>query len=171
MQEASLSTLRRLGVSETRMLATQANLACTYHELGNMEKTLSMERDVYSARVKLDGEEHERTLRAANNYASTLISLKRFEEAKSLLRNSVPVARRVLGEGDRLTLKMRSIYATVLCEDPAATLADFREAVETFEEIESIARRVLGGAHPLLAQIENNLLAARAARDSQPLGA
>ena len=28
-----------------------------------------MQRDVYSGRLKLNGEEHEETLRAANNYA------------------------------------------------------------------------------------------------------
>ena len=36
----------------------------------------------------------EETLRAANNYASTLNVLKRFEEAKALLRKTMPVARR-----------------------------------------------------------------------------
>ena len=35
---------------------------------------------------------------AANNYAHVSASLERDEEAKSLLRKMVPVARRVLGE-------------------------------------------------------------------------
>ena len=34
-------------------------------------------------------------------------------------------------------------------KDPGATLDDLREAVTTLEESERIARRVLGGAHPL----------------------
>ena len=33
----------------------------------------------------------------------------------------------------------------MLYQDPAATLGDLREAVTTLEEIERIARRVLGG--------------------------
>ena len=33
--------------------------------------------------------------------------------------------------------------------DDAATLDDLREALTIFEEIERIARRVLGGAHPV----------------------
>ena len=41
-----------------------------------------MRRDVYSGRLKLDGEEHKYTLIAANNYSSSLNSLERFEEAK-----------------------------------------------------------------------------------------
>ena len=51
-----------------------------------------------------------------------------------------------------------------LYKDEGATLDDLREAVTTLEDVERIARRVLGGAHPLTALIERNLRAARAAR-------
>ena len=54
--------------------------------------------------MKLDGEEHKGTLTAASNYATSLIFVKRFEEAKSLLRKTMPVARRVLGESHNLIL-------------------------------------------------------------------
>ena len=87
--------------------------------------------------------------------------LERFEEAKSLLRKKMPVARRVLGDCDRLTLKMRKIYARALYGAPGATLNDLREAVTTLEDVERIARRVLGGAHPDTAAIEGNLRNAR----------
>ena len=76
------------------------------------------------------------------------MTLKRFEEAKSLLRKTMPVARRVLGESHDLTLRMRWSYAAALYEDNGATLDDLREAVTTLEETTRIARRVLGGAHP-----------------------
>ena len=107
--------------------------------------------------------EHESTLRVANNYAATLKNLERFKEAKSLLRRQIPVARRVLGEGGRLTLKMRWTYAQTIYKDDGATLDDLREAVTTLEDAERIARRVLGGAHPLTAGLESELRAARAA--------
>ena len=58
---------------------------------------------------------------------------------------------------------MRSIYARALCEDPAATLDDLREAVTTLEDAGRIARRVFGGAHPMTKDIEAILLNARAA--------
>ncbi len=48
-------------------------------------------------------------------------------------------------------------------DDNGATLDDLREAVATFEEIERIARRVYGGAHPLAVGVEYNLREARAA--------
>ena len=95
--------------------------------------------------------------RAAYNYANTLVKLERFEEAKSLTRKTIPVVRRVLGEGNEHTLKMRSLYAYSLYSNPGATLEDLREAVTTLEETEMIARRVFGGAHPTTAGIEDQL--------------
>ena len=79
---------------------------------------------------------------------------KRFEEAKSLLCKTIPVARRVLGESHEVTLKLRLIYAVALYKDDGATLDDLREAVTTLVEIGRIARRVLGGAHPITTGIE-----------------
>ena len=90
-------------------------------------------------------------------------NLKRFEEAKALLRKSMPVARRVLGKGHRLTLKMRANYALALYKDDGATLDDLREAVTTLQGTDQIARRVFGGAHPTTAGIEKALRGARAA--------
>ena len=52
----------------------------------------------------------------------SLIGLRRFEEAKSVLRKMMPVARRVLGESHELTLKMSWNYARALYKDEAATL-------------------------------------------------
>ena len=89
--------------------------------------------------------------------------MERFAEAKALIRKVIPVARRVLGEGDEITLRMRWNYATALYEDAGATLDDIREALTTFEEIEPTARRVLGGAHPMTVDIGECLQESRAA--------
>ena len=58
---------------------------------------------------------------------------------------------------------MRSIYAQALCMDTSATVDDLNEAVTTLEDVERTARRVLGGAHPLMYTIELCLRNARAA--------
>ena len=50
-------------------------------------------------------------------YADSLSSLQRFEEAKSLLRKVMPVARRVLGEGNETSIRMRLCYAKALVLD------------------------------------------------------
>ena len=98
---------------------------------------------------------------AAYNYASSLISLKRFEEAKSLLSKATPVARRAIGEDHIRTLELRWNCALALYRDPGATLDDLREAVTTLEEIEGTARRVLGSAHPTTTGIEGHVRTAR----------
>ena len=162
VQEAAFSLQRRHGASEDTLLDVQNNLAGTYYILGRLEQALSLQRDVYSGYMKLNGEEHIETLGAANNYADSLKDLERYAEAKSLLRETIPVARRVLGEEQNLALRLRWTYAMALFEDPAASLDDQREAVNTLEDTEQIARRVLGGAHPTTELIERSLQNARA---------
>ena len=101
-------------------------------------------------------------LTEANNLASSLLGLKRFEEAKSLLRKTIPVARRVLRD-DQITVGMRVNYARAIYENSATTLDDLREGLTTLEETERTVRRVFGGAHPLATTIELDLRHARAA--------
>ncbi len=170
--EADLAMLRRLGGSADSILGVQSNLANTYRALGRDEQALELKRDVYSGRLQLNGVEHENTLIAANNYAAMLKDLKHFEEAKFLLRKIIPVARRVVGDNDEATLRMKWNYAMALCNDTGATLDDLREAVTTLEDAGRIGRRVLGGAHPLAVDIVRDLQYARAAlgaRDVEPL--
>ena len=113
--------------------------------------------------MKLEGEEHEKTLQAANNYALALMTLKRFKEAKPLFRKTMPVVRRVLGDSNELTLRFRANYGEALYKDPGSTIDDLREAVPTLEDAGRIARRVLGGSHPLTSAIERDLQKSRAA--------
>ena len=174
VQEALLFMLRRLGVPEETILATQSNIATTYDNLGRFEEALRIRRDVYSECLKLYGEEHPKTLLTVSNYASSLVQLERFKEIKALLPKAMPVARRVLGDSNELTLSMKEIYAMALYRDPGATLDDLREAVTTLEEAEQTAQQVLGGSHPFTKGIENRLQNARAAlraRDTPPASA
>ena len=75
------------------------------------------------------------------------------------MRKIMPVARRVLGESNELTLKMTvSLRDAALYFDTDASLDGLREAVTTLEEtMQRNARRVLGGAHPLSQKIEEGL--------------
>ena len=145
------------------MLVAQSNLATTYRKLGRHEQALSTRRDVYSITVKVYGEDHERTLTEASNYAGVLNELNRFQEVKSWLCKRIPVARRVIGENHSVTLTLRRNYARALYEDTGATLNDVREAVMILEDIAGTSRRVIGGAHPLTEGIESHLRKSRAA--------
>ena len=163
VKEAELAMKRRIGASEESILIAQGNLANTYAKFGRLEQAMRARRGVYAGWLKLAGEEDNNTLREANNYAVDLRDLERFEEAKTLLRKTIPVARRVLGESNELTLRMRWTHAISLYMDLGATLDDLREAVTTLEETQRVARRVLGGAHPLTMSIERDLRRSRAA--------
>ena len=100
---------------------------------------------------------------ATNNYANSLGDLRRFEEARALLRKMLPVARRALGENNATTLTMRWLYANVLYKDEGATLADLREAVEILESVARLWKRVFGEAHPETQQVQTALKDARVA--------
>ena len=155
--------MRRFGAPEASKLTVQGNLAAVYELLGRTEEASRMCRDVYTGHVNLLGEDHVNSLMAASNYAMFLKRQAKYDEARSLLRRMIPVARRVFGVSNEVTLKMRWIYAEALYKDANATLDDLREAVNTLEGTERIARRVFGGAHPLTMNIEHDLQECRAA--------
>ena len=95
------------------------------------------------------------------------MTLKRFEEARKILRKIMRVARRILGESHEITLKMRQNHVMALYRDNCATLDDLREAVTTIEDTARIARRVFGGAHPTTTGIEAVLREAQEALRSR----
>jgi len=75
----------------------------------------------------------------------------------------MPVALRVLGESNDVTLRMRLVCARLLYLDDGATLDDLREAVTMIEETERTARHVLGGSHPITNFFERTLREAQGA--------
>ena len=162
VQEAELATERRLGAPEQKILVVQGNLANTYQMLGRLEEGVRLQRDVYSGWLKLAGEEYRETLREANNYGLYLLRLQRFEDARSVLRRTMPVARRVLGEGDEITLLIRWNYARASYLDDDIRMSELRESVKTLEDTERTARRVLGSAHPYVQTMGESLQEARA---------
>ena len=170
VQETELSIMRRIGAPESRLLDVQSNLALTYTALRMFDQSLHLRREVYSGNLKLNGEEHQSTLIAANNYANSLMELQRYGEAQALMRRTEPMARRVLEENNEITLQMRWSYAAALYKDPHATLGDLREAVTTLEDTERTARRVFGSAHPQVLNIGWELRDSQVALRARELG-
>ena len=162
VREAQLSMMQRLGAPGDQVLVAQGNLAQCYSRLGRKEEALPMFEAIYSGHLELFGEEEKNTITSAMNYAIALFGLRRFDEAKSVLREVLPVARHVLGENHVTTLKYRSMHASALYQ-VADTLDDIREAVDTFEETIPTTRRLLGGSHPLVQIMEEDLRKARTA--------
>ena len=157
VKEAELSMARRLGASERRLLDIQSNLSTAYGQLGRLEQSLRIQRDVYSGWLKLHGEDNYETLREANNLAATLKKLNRYDEAKSLLLKTMPVARRILGESNELTLTIRWTSAVALRDADRASRDDMVEAVAILKEVLGTSLRMLGTDHPLSVRIRSAL--------------
>ena len=145
------------------ILVAWGNLARTYRALGRSEEALRVVRDAYFEHCRLLGEDDTESLVLAENYASSIGGQGHFDEAKALLRKTMPMARRAIGESHELTLKLRRNYALALYKGDGATLDDLSKAVTTLEETARIARRVFGGSHPVTKGIERELRDARAA--------
>ena len=75
----------------------------------------------------------------------------------------IPVARRVLGQSDEITLRMRTTYARAIYEDSTTSLDDLREAVNTLKDTARIAQRVFRGTHPLTDEFEQYFTSAAVA--------
>ena len=75
--------------------------------------------------------------------------------------------RDAVGDSHDYTLTMRKVYAETLYKADGASLDDLREAVTTLEDTARIARRVLGGEHPLTTGVEKTLGKSRAAYDTR----
>ncbi len=78
-------------------------------------------------------------------------------------RDGVASGRTGVAHVSCLAEQAKILFAVVLASDGCATLDDIREAVTTLEDAGRIARRVLGGAHPITMGIEATLREARAA--------
>ena len=87
----------------------------------------------------------------AINLAESLIDAELFEEARSLLRDSILVARRTLGTDHELTIDLRSNYALAISRDTNSSRDDVHEAVAILEDVVRTARRVFGLQHPYVA--------------------
>jgi len=149
VKEAELAMKGRIGASANSILVAQSNLSNSYQMLGRLDEALRLRQDVYSERLKLSGEEHEKTLQAADNYAMLLLDLRRFKEAKALLRRILPVARRAIGSSHITTLRMRWLYASTLYKNTGvnilvtqSNLANTYEALGRNEEALQMRRDV-----------------------------
>ena len=93
-------------------------------------------------------ERHRVALVATHNLCTALEDERLDVEARPLLREAIPDARRTLGEEDDLTLKFRKRYAACLCRGDGASRDDVAEAIEILEDVQQRARRVFGSGHP-----------------------
>ena len=98
MREAELSMSGALAHSEESTCSPcRPILRVRMCNLDGLMKPCGCDKTYTLDGLKLWARSMRQTLREANNYAISLSKLQRYEEAKSLLRKTIPVARRVLG--------------------------------------------------------------------------
>ena len=93
-RQAELSLMKRVGAPGDHMLAVQTRVGYSYNALGRHEEGLPLQRDVYSGRLKLHGENHQETIWSAGYLANSLYRTRRFDEGKALLRKVIRRAAR-----------------------------------------------------------------------------
>ena len=157
--EVQLAIQKRLGLPEADQLPTLSNMALTLKLLGRSEESLAIKREVYEKRHLLRS--HHQALVATHNFCTALEDERLYAEARALLRETIPDARRTLGEEDDLTLRFRKRYATCLCRVDGASRNDIAEAMEILEDVDQRARRVFGPAYPYWADVPDWLEYAR----------
>ena len=80
-----------------------------------------------------------------------------------ILTNCAACAAPLAHDAPTRCVRCQTRYCSATClNNHGATADDLREAIQTLEDAEPIARRVLGGSHPLVAWIEQSLLDSRA---------
>ena len=159
--EVQLATQQRLGSSEEQILVTRSNLSVGLFNLGRLEESVAIQREVYAREKKLFGPTHWKTLNSGNGIVCALFKQGHYAAAKTLSRKLIPQCRRALGPEDDVTLLLRCNFAEVLYSDAGASRADILEAVTILEDVARARRRVLGAHHPDTASALTDLERAR----------
>ena len=169
VQQADLAARRRLTPNDqSGQLMVFSAMANTLSALGRSDEALKIHRFMYTKIAESPGDDED-SFGTMMNFAA---ELKRsgephlLAERRTLLRDKVPVAQRVLGPHHRLTLQLRSEYAQLKFDDDRATLDDRLAQLAVLEGVVRTARQVLGAAHPLTESFAHNAEWARTiARD------
>ena len=155
--EIQLANNVRFGRSKERFLKTKTNLADCYGGLGMKEQALAIYREIYDRSAAISPAiPVEETFQQVINLASSLAETGGYEEAKSLLREQIPRARRALGTEHENYIKLLWCYAATLSKC-GESRDDRAEAVTSFEELLKVSQRVFGPAHPFTNAIQQNL--------------
>ena len=156
--EAHLSACGRIlpNQDSTATLTTKGNMVACLMALGRLSDAVRLAGDVYGKRVATQGEAHPEAIREGMNMAAAMIGMPQgatvhervhIREAKKFLLEQLPLAQRVLGAEDRVTLGIRREYARALYVDEKASPDELRESEEILDDLCRTSRRVLGPIH------------------------
>jgi len=160
--EAYLAITQRYGLEAT---GAQTNLANCLGDLGRHDEALVLCREIYARRVASFGVSDVDTIMSSLNMTSSMLKIKRWDDATTLLRDQLlPVARRSLGSDHDLTLALRQNLADALSYNRERTRDDLLEAETILQDVVQRRRRVFGPAHPETLRCEHGLAFIAASR-------
>jgi len=118
-----------------------------------------LSREIY-ARYNSRNPDASMACQAAVSLSAALACNELMDEAISLLRHKLPVARRCLGRDDRVVLKMTECLASnilLVADEAGMTREDLDECEALYKHVLKTMRQVLGTAHPDTQRIQGKL--------------
>ena len=157
--EASWATEKRRGTASKpeELFTIQGNIANCYVALGRKSDALRVRREIMATRHQINSPKNPMFIRDVENLAISLGTSQLYAEARSLLREYLPMAVRVLGRDHELTFGMTETLANAISENGAAPREGLLESMNMLTENSQRLRRVLGASHPATKRNAHNL--------------
>jgi len=111
-------------------LIIKRSIAMCHTNLGQMDESLALLKDVVEQRLAINGPEHEYTLNAMDSYASALRTVGDYKNALVYYRKVHDYRDRHLDAGDEVVLLAKNNLASLL-----AALGDFEGAKPIYDEL------------------------------------
>ena len=164
--EAHLAVLQRHYPNEDKfMLAVKNNLASCCSNMGLHDRAVRLQREIHTRGVALYGATEENVLLRSGCLGISLHASGRFVEARTFLREQIPLIRTYFGPDHDHTLKATQTLAASLNDDPASTRESRLEAETILQDVVERRFRVYGHAHPLAQESAGALVKVRANLD------
>ena len=145
----NLETVQRLDPSDIQKHITcMITLANCYLLQGKTQESLRCQRDVYALTERNFPPENLHRISSAGNYAMTLMSTGSPSEALPILRETLPVARRVLGPDHEQVGALEVNLAQCLYVPADSSREHVDEAFAILKDLGKRHARVFGRAHP-----------------------
>jgi len=139
-----------LGPDHPRTLASRANLAYAYGQVGWLEKAIPIYERTFADWRRLLGPDHPRTLRTSNYLASAYREAGRLAEAIPLYERTLAARRRLLGPDHPSTLRSSNYLASAYRDTGRLV-----EAIPLYEGTLAGWQRLLGPDDPVSLRASN----------------
>ncbi|PVH72122.1 TPR-like protein [Cadophora sp. DSE1049] len=128
------------GSENINTMSTQSSLAFIYANLGRLQESESLLRQVFADQTRVLGAEHREAVKTQTNLAYVLNFQERYEESEQLLQSAIQKSEKTLGEKHIDTLRYRgNLVETFVAQ------RKFEKAVANAKEVLAIATEAIGG--------------------------